>query len=428
VGKLDAFVEWAREAAVHFDGLDGDTDPEPLSRVLEPLLAGKRVVYLGEPDHWVQQKTAYRSLFLRYLAARGWRWIGEEFGWFDGKLVDRYLADGDESHFDRIAMFGYRGADRTDRVDEPSGLLKQDPEAYPTAEFKAHHLRLARVLRRLSEGREPGTSRLRYFGFDIDASPSSGYEYIGELLRDSPSSPALDSLRGALARVNGESLDDEVRRLDGVLALLEERHDTIERQKDAAWIDELRYCVLSLRDNLDYARVAYPATAWDGVAQAMAMRERIMQRHVRRALEQAPPGEGFVLMAHNMHLAKDDERIRAPGIGPGGGKERSVGTWLNRRLPNQALSVWMLFERGNDNQPFAGLPTRLSSPPTSVNALLGRAGEVFALPARADDARAAVLAKEGDVLMLYNQVARLEPAAQADIVFFVREVTPLSAD
>jgi hypothetical protein len=122
-----------------------------------------------------------------------------------------------------------------------------------------------------------------------------------------------------------------------------------------------------------------------------------MKRHLRRALDRLAPGEGMVLMSHNLHLAKDNSRIEAPGVGPGGGRVESAGAWLNRLLPGQVLSVWMLFERGRDNQPFAGLPQELSSPRGSLNALLGHVGDCFALPTASDDRRAAPLRREAAV-------------------------------
>ncbi|MBI5287358.1 MAG: erythromycin esterase family protein [Chloroflexi bacterium] len=429
MSRHDAFVAWARTAAIPFPDLDDDADAERLAPLLEPLLgpllAGKRVAYLGEPDHWIEQKTAYHSVFLRYLCPRGWSCVGEEFGWFDGKLIDLYIETGDESLFERVAMFGYKGAERPDRSDQITGLLKAAGEdAYPTAAFRAHHLRLARTLRAMSQARATSSPRIRYFGFDVDASPNSGYEHIGESLRGAPASAGLAEVRARLERVPGESMQDEVRRLDGVLAAFDTHRPEIEDGMGTAWADELRYSFEALRDNFDYARVVYPATSWDTVAEGMAMREHLMQRHVRRVLDQHP-GEGVVLMAHNMHLTKDDTRIRAPGIGPGGGKERAVGTWLNHQLPEQVLSVWMLFERGRDNQPFPDLPTKLSSPPGSVNALLGQVGDAFALPTRSQDKRANALSSTGDIVMLYNQASRLALADQADVVFFVREVSPL---
>lgn len=190
---------------------------------------------------------------------------------------------------------------------------------------------------------------------------------------------AADNLRTALARIPNESMRDEVARLNRALAL-------IDQQPAALWLEELRYAVLTLRDSYDYTSVAYPATTWDVVGTAMALRERIMQRHIARLLETLPDPR-LVLMAHNAHLAKDDRRIHAPGtVGPGGDRERAVGTWLHERLNGDVCSVWMLFERGEDNQPMPDLPRKLRSPRHSLNAKLARVADVFALRTHSDDA------------------------------------------
>ena len=58
----DAFVAWAAEVAIPFE-LEGAVAPETLA----PLVDGKRVVYLGEPDHFIHQKYAFRLRFLTAL-------------------------------------------------------------------------------------------------------------------------------------------------------------------------------------------------------------------------------------------------------------------------------------------------------------------------------------------------------------------------
>jgi hypothetical protein len=250
----DEFVASARDAAVHVDALADDTDPAPLARLLEPLLDGKRVIYLGEPDHWIDEKAPYRSLFLRYLAPRGFTCVGEEFGWFDAKLVDRYLASGDEANLERIAMFSYTGGNRDDRVDEPTGLLKGGDAAYPTGEFRANHLRVLRALRRMNEGLAPDAPRVRFFGFDIEANANSGYEHIASMLDIAPACTDLDAIRAALERVAGESMRDEVRRLDGVLATIDARLDDIAAAMGEAWAGDLLNAVQTLSDNFAVRR------------------------------------------------------------------------------------------------------------------------------------------------------------------------------
>ena len=94
--EINEFVTWARENSVMIEKL-GDTtaDVEKLS-FLDSYLENKRIVYLGEEDHWIHEKSDYRLLLLQYLVSRGWRYIGEELGWSDGIQIDRYLETGEE--------------------------------------------------------------------------------------------------------------------------------------------------------------------------------------------------------------------------------------------------------------------------------------------------------------------------------------------
>ena len=76
----DRWVEWIKKNAVQLDTLDPfEVDPAVLS-FLDPLLEGKRIVFLGEPDHYIHEKYDYRLLLIKYLYQKGWRHIGMEMG------------------------------------------------------------------------------------------------------------------------------------------------------------------------------------------------------------------------------------------------------------------------------------------------------------------------------------------------------------
>ncbi len=59
-------MRWARERAIALDPLGPDIALERLAP-LDELLSGKRIVFLGEFEHFVHEKYDYRLLFLRYL-------------------------------------------------------------------------------------------------------------------------------------------------------------------------------------------------------------------------------------------------------------------------------------------------------------------------------------------------------------------------
>jgi erythromycin esterase-like protein len=424
----NAFVEWARGAAVFLDGFGDDgADVERLAFLDKPL-AGKRVVYLGEPNHWIHEKYAYRLLMIRYLFSRGWRHLGEELSWSDGKRIDRYLETGEAAQLDRVTAYGYEGANRADRDDKPTGLLKDGWTSFPTQLFRAEQVRFSQALRRTSESRPLGSERLHFFGFDADYVPGAGYEHVDELLCTAWDSPLIAEMRALLARVEGETMQEESARLTAALEWLGENRDRVDRVTGIESCERLRYALLNMRDSLDYVAEANPPTDWTTLRRAMAKREQIMHRHVTTVLSRLGPEEKVILMSHNQHLAKDDDGIKAPevGAGPGGGLVPSTGCYINSLFPKEVFSVWMLYDHGRDCQPYPRLSSELRSPPSSLNAVLAEVGSVFILPTHSSDPRSELMSGETEIVSMYNQVLRARLVNQCDAVFFVREVSPLA--
>jgi len=182
---IEDFRAYAAERAIAFSNLEATNENARQLSILDPLVTEKRFAYVGEPDHFIHEKYAYRLLMLKYLAGRGFTHLGEEIGASDGMRIDRFLGTGDESHLERIAIYGYSGAIRTDRDDTPTGILRDSfGAAYPTAQFAAEQKRFAHGIREIGahlESAESG-SRLHFFGFDIDALPGGGYEDLAEIL------------------------------------------------------------------------------------------------------------------------------------------------------------------------------------------------------------------------------------------------------
>jgi erythromycin esterase-like protein len=393
------------------------------------LLHGKRVVYLGEANHWIHEKYDYRVLLLRYLVSRGWRCIGEEMGWSDGGRVDRYLDTGDRTHLERVTIYGYRGAWRHDRRDEPTGIIKDAWESFPEAEFASEQMRFAEALRRMGRDRPwGGDDRLRFFGFDVDYVAGGAYEDLEDLFHAVRGDAVIGRLRGMLARVRGETIEAEILRLHGVLGTMEAEREHLRNVLGNAAYDQAHVAVRNLRDSIDYIRVAHPAQDWETLSRALAAREQAMCRNLEHVLEAAGAGDKIVLLGQNLHLSKDLSRIGMPVAqgGPGGGQLPSLGEYICRRLPGQVLSIWMLYNRGRDCQPFTWLSRELRPVPGSLNAALAEVGLAFLLPLASPDPRAAPLATEMDVVAApYNTVSRLAIAAQADAIVFVRDVSPL---
>jgi erythromycin esterase-like protein len=408
---IQDFRAYAAERAIASNDLEA-IDENEITRqlsILDPLVAGKRFAYIGESDHFIHEKYAYRLAILNYLAARGFTHVGEEIGASDGIRIDRFIETGDESQLERVTIYGYSGASRSDRDDTPTGILRDSfGSAYPTAQFAAEQKRFAHGLRKIG---------LHFFGFDIDPLPG-GYEDLAEILDSMPPDAKINQIRKALQRVEGETIDAEIARLDDALRLIE-----------AGRFDALCYSATCLRDSFDYVRMTYPAKTFDALNPGMAFRERYMHRQLDRRLGQMRPNEKLALMSHNMHLCRAPDAVAGSNAaaGPGGKTDPPLGAWLAARYPDKIFSVWMLIGRGRDSQPFPTLSKEIKEKPGTLNALLGEIGDCFILPIDAADSRARLLSENIEIMHDGNGGVRTAIARQADAIFFVRDVTPLRA-
>ena len=433
--EIAAFKDWAREHAIQIDPLDGfNGDPEKLS-ILDRAIEGKKIALIGEQDHFVHQKYDYRTLVARYLFSHGWRWFGEEMGFSDGLLVDRFLKTGDQRHLDNVSIYGNRNELRIDRNDDPTGILKDgwSSEEFPQREFNAEQFRFARALAQLQYSSPPGRDSIRFFGFDCDALVGRGYRDLEEILAPFEGDELVRKLRGVLARVPGETRAEEISRLRSSrdLIVAEKPHlEGLVGAENFALLEQSAFC---LAESFAYTEVAYPATTWKELNRGFAIREQVMHRNMELIISRAdktqagkPVPQKFALMSHNEHLAKDIFSIkRKGGAGPGGGRVESIGTCLERTMPGQVFSIWMLCGRGRDSQPLSYMSNEVQSPNGTLNEMLSDIGAAFVLPINEADSLPTLLQREIKFVSNGNVVHRTVITRQTDAIFFVREVTPL---
>ena len=398
---------WLGEHAVRLDPDPYEPIPADAHRLaaVDALLDNARVIFLGELNHFVHEKAAFRLWWLRRLARRARLVVVEELGASDGRDVARYLADGDESHLDRLATFGDRSHVRTDRDDQPTGVLRASFDAYPTALFKAEQSRFYRALRELG--------RSRFYGIDIDV-PGTGYADI-HAARGQTNAVGIDtSFWTRLARVPGESLTEEADRLTALRELLPE---------EGPLPDGIRADLDAMIETLRYTALAHPALDYEALRPAMAYRETAMKRRIEGILHTLANDEVLVLMAHAFHVAKNDRTIRGTGVGPGGNQAHSLGHHIVQELGFDVTSIWMLYGAGKDSQPFPDLPQRANYPATSLNAQLSRHGTPLVVPV--GPGAGSALANDVGIGHMYNLVVPVHLPSQADAIFFLPAVTPL---
>lgn len=418
--STDEFVEWVEERAIPLDSLDWrDVDPARLAATLDPLLEGKRVVYIGESDHFIAERLQARLVLIRYLAERGFRNIGMEAGVSDSRRIDRYVETGDRRHLARVALYGYDGDQRYDRVDTVAGWTD---DAHP--EFSARSREdvwwFLSELREIERALPPGGPRLRWFGYDMNMRPGGGYADAYEVLALHGADPTVRELKARLARVPGESRLEEYRRLLGVLVFLEDQEPALSEVLGADAVADLAFTLHALADGVRWIESMQDLSDRPRVDAGLRERERTVCRQLDRLVGAAPPGEKFILLGHAIHLSKDSTTIEL---------DRELWpTWgrhVAQTLPGQVFGIWLLFDRGEHGV------TRLADPirrfptiPGSVEHLLAGAGPAFLLPFGSGDPREAWL-DEPRTVRFMTQPARARLPAETDAVFFVREATAL---
>jgi erythromycin esterase-like protein len=422
---ISEFKSWASEHAIRLDlPLQSDRNLARLD-ALDSSIAKKRLVYLGEPDHFIHEKYGYRLLMLRYLISRGWNQIGEEMGVIDGYRINKFLMTGDSSYLERAPIYGYKGGQRTDRDDSAMGLLKDSFTSFPLDVFNAEQKSFARSLRDIVSAHSNETN---FFGFDIDALPGAGYEDITETLAPLADDASVAKILATLERVPNETRIEEVDRLDRVIKLIDADLGMLSQLIGSAPSTNVTRFAYALRDSFHYTQSAYPASDWPALNVAMGLREETMHRNVTAQLAEAGSDSRTVLMSHDLHLAKAYDRIkRTFGAGPGGGRVPALGTFLNSRMPGQVYSIWMLCNRGRDCQPFSFCTCDITPAADSVNSILSEIAPALILPLSAEHSELPGLLLDSKLLIKMDGQpgVRAAIADQADAIFFIDEVSPL---
>lgn len=412
------FVDWASEHAIELDTLDWRRADLDALAALDPLLAGKRIVLVGEPDHFIHEKNDVRMLLIRYLAEHGFRHVGMEMGFSDALRMDRYVATGDPAHLERLAIQGYEGDRRPDRRDGVAGF-SEDRDEDLLERVNAESRWCLTQLREIHAALGPDAPRLDWFGYDVSFAPGGGYVDVAERLDPVRDTPAGAALLERLALVEGESRAQERARLEDALAWLAANRDALEAGVGAEGLREVRRGIRNLIDSLAWIEAAGKERFGPEWLEGLAERERCMMRVLDERLAELPPDEGVVLLGHDLHLSKDSTKLR---YGPAP-MWTSIGTHMAQRFPGEVLGVWMLYDHGRHGVPRPaeqGDPLEdVPSLPGSVERLLAHVGEHFLLPLRPDGETAGYLERARTCL----RGTRAVLPDQTDLVFFVRTVS-----
>ncbi|QRN94237.1 erythromycin esterase family protein [Archangium violaceum] len=424
--KLDS--AWVRANST------GWSDPE--STQLEPRVAERvdamigdaRIVYLGEPDHYIHEKYPYRLALLRHLFARGFRHVGMEMGTSDAARIDRFLELGDPASLERVVLHGYSGATPQERRELERFQPRTESDREATTAFAAEEKRFAHAMRELSESRAPGTERLHFFGFDTEGILGGGYQDLRDTLAPHADRAEAQGLLARLALVEGESLGDEALR---VFKLAEEvREDPAPYR--AAFGEAVATRLLEQLDALSESFVFQLGRLQSRTLadrhRFYARREEFMHKTLDRWLE-AHPGEKLILLGHNTHLSRDSSTLRA---GPSDGEHepmwRSIGTHVVEPRPQEVFVFWLLAPEGEHLMPDGRQPVTRRVPlrEGSVEAALAPHGDAFLLDLR--QRPPGTLLDEVTDYGNPSSYAHGPVGRNADAVVFFRKISPPRKD
>ena len=411
------FVDWAKEKAVRLDSLDWSRNDPKTFAFLDEALKGKRIVFLGEMDHFVAERMEYRLLLIRELAGRGFRRIGAEMGLSDAKRMDRFLETGDETWLDRVALYGYRGDKRTDRNDEVAGWTDNSHPEFTRTVLDETRWFLSQ-LRKINEELPAGKPRLEWFGYDLSFHPGGGYADAGELLAPHEENPLARKIKERMALIPGESRIDEAVRLEGLVAMLDANREELVAMTGEADALELRRSLQRMADAFRFIDGLGDLKKYDPevVAAALSKRERRMDHNFDEHLAEWPADEKIILLGHSLHLSKESESIETESFGP---MWKSIGTYLAEKLPGQVYGIWLLLDHGRHGLP-RGVPPVQSfrSPQDSVERLLAEIHPILMLPLGSADPREKWLDEKRTVSYGGGPVHTVLPR-QTDCLFFI---------
>jgi erythromycin esterase-like protein len=417
----EAFLSWARHAAVPLPASPREPLGERAQAVLDRMLAGKRFAFLGEPDHFILEKYPFRLLLIQYLLARGWRHVGMETGRSIGWRVDRYLETGDASC---LSTEGAESPGPTDRA----------------AEFiDAHENAFYEQLRQISERRMPGTARLHYWGYDLDLGiPLGSVKPIQRLLEGHAGSQVHELLR-ALDRLRGLSTDEQLVQIEAIQNHLPTSADLLPEGPQR----ELQSWLAFLHSSVAAEKRPRAKQDPQGSRRWWARREHFLMQSLDAIVDRLSADDKLILLGHNVHLSKDAANLHLhPQLSSFWGLQswlhawgykmffqlagwptsmgNSVGAHLHRRFPGQVLSIWMLYGQGSLMAPKGPRAVRLHD--DTVEPLLAQVGDRFLLPLNDVDPQARAILSHANVRQMEGSYASTDLTAQADALYFVKDV------
>lgn len=305
--------------------------PDSLQNSLKASLVGKRMVFLGESDHYFHEKFKYRLKFIEQLLDQGFYNIIAELGLADGKMVNKYLETGDEDYLKKVGLYGFNyGHD-----------LK-----YRKGNFTKELVRYYKKLRKLKE-KYP---QLTYTGFDLDAYPGTfllefedfkNTKLYQELLRDTDFEEVVNLISDVQKNADNMRVYPAVNEL--IFLLQEALEKTILLPTKFTDLPEMKEFVFDFRIFLDSVVFRRKMIKKEYTSENFAWREKRMFQIMTKRFMEDPRDHKYIFLGHNGHLVRTDE---PNAKGESYTSWATIGDWITDRNPDEVFAIWSFIGRG----------------------------------------------------------------------------------
>jgi hypothetical protein len=269
--------------------------------------------------------------------------------------------------------------------------------------------------------------------------PLGSVKPIQRLLEGHASSQ-VHELLSALDRLRGLSTDEQLAQIAVIRSGLSASADITPE----GTLHELQSWLAFLRDSVAAEKRPRANQSPRGFRRWWAQqREHFLMQSLDAIVDGLGDDDKLILLGHNVHLSKDAANLhfhpqfstfwglrswlRAWGYrmffklaGWPTGMGDSVGAHLHRRFPGQVLSIWMLYGQGSLMASKGPRTVRLQG--DTVESLLARVGDRFLLPLNDVDPQARAILSHANVRLMGGSYVSGDLIAQADAIYFVREV------
>lgn len=346
--------------------VDFENNNVPWSK-LAPLLSHKKFIFLGEPDHWVQEKYLYRTAFLDYFLEQGLSHLGLEMGFSDGQRYHNFLKSGKTEDINRLALYGaqvpQQGADGFDGilVDKSELITTREKNENPfVLAEKAHAHTLYKMLKKKDR-------QLQFFGFDVDVVAGGAYQDMSEMLDNALHIQHITRIQRL--------------ELNAAIAELEDFCQTLKYTQDFDSEDQRLLGMHGdvLLESLRFAAVAFCNPSEAALLSAYRQREQTMFKIFDYYCEGAASDSLFVLMGHNMHLLKNHQAMFFGAYDDKLPLWPTLGDYIYHKYPTQTLAIWMLFHEGEHSAPSV-FESKIAPKDDVIEAIFAEFGTSFLLP------------------------------------------------